>query len=36
VPGSKNRNTLIGKNVSETLNNWLGFDASVSIGAARR
>jgi len=26
VPGSKNRNTLIGKNVSETLKNWLGFD----------
>ena len=26
VPGSKNRNTLIGKSVAETLKNWLGFD----------
>ncbi|SRR6266478_2303453 len=26
VPGSKNKRTLIGKDVSETLKNWLGFD----------
>jgi len=25
-PGSRNRSTLIGKNVSETFRNWLGFD----------
>jgi hypothetical protein len=26
VPGSKNKRTLIGKDVAETLKNWLGFD----------
>ncbi len=28
IPGSKNRSTLIGKDVAETLKNWLGFDSA--------